>query len=500
MPEQRIRLWQLIVLLVGCAFLFFFQLGTRDLWSSHEARAGQNAQSMLDRQRWGLPELNDGKPDLQKPPLYYWIVALLGKMQGGQVNAWAVRLPAALAACLTVWWLLCLGRLRRQPGVGMLAAGMLATMMHFTWLARTGRIDMVLTFTISLGLGCFYLAMQTDKNSRRRMWLIPVYLSVGLSVLLKGPIGLLLPMIIAGVWLLSERELPATRGHSLWSRIVLRSGLWWGLLLIAQLILPWVLWVQNETQGEFLRVFVWHHNVERGLGGSETLAEYPFWYYGPRLVIDLLPWSLLFPPMFWWFLRNRWWREDSLARFGLLWFVSVVFVLSLAKFKRADYLLPAYPGAALFLGACLHRCWQQALRVRLWQTLWLSAVGLVCLGWFGFLTFYLPAVEPHRQQKSFAECIRSQVPLPEPVIFFRVEDHLLAFHVGHPIDTILEWENIDTWASRPITRYIVMTPDCAGQWEKHIHSGRLQVVAHNTDFSDGYHESPLVLLRTCPNE
>src|SRR6266498_5001398 len=63
-----------LFLLVLATFLFFYRLGERDLWSSHEARAAQNAQNMLDDGSWGLPRLHDRRPELQKPPLFYWLV------------------------------------------------------------------------------------------------------------------------------------------------------------------------------------------------------------------------------------------------------------------------------------------------------------------------------------------------------------------------------------------------------------------------------------------
>src|SRR5437660_656510 len=77
--------------------LFFHRLADRDLWSSHEARAAMNAQTILEDGTWGLPHLYDGKPELQKPPLYYWLVAGLGWLRGGVVDAWSVRLPATIA-------------------------------------------------------------------------------------------------------------------------------------------------------------------------------------------------------------------------------------------------------------------------------------------------------------------------------------------------------------------------------------------------------------------
>src|SRR5437764_4291049 len=110
-----------------CLLLFFHRLGDRDLSSSHEARAAQHAQMMLDTGDWLLPRLFDKRVELQKPPCYYWCVALLGWLRGG-VDAWCVRLPAALAALATVLLLAAQGGRR-----GLIAALLLATMVHFTW-------------------------------------------------------------------------------------------------------------------------------------------------------------------------------------------------------------------------------------------------------------------------------------------------------------------------------------------------------------------------------
>src|SRR5438045_8795249 len=93
----------LLVSLSACllVLLFFARLGHRELYSSHEARAAQNAQRMLDTGEWGLPVLFDGQSDLQKPPGFYWLVAAAGWLNGGEVNAWADRLPAAAAGLAT---------------------------------------------------------------------------------------------------------------------------------------------------------------------------------------------------------------------------------------------------------------------------------------------------------------------------------------------------------------------------------------------------------------
>src|SRR5262245_66592768 len=112
----------LLILAVSASLylLFIHGLGKRDLWNSHEARAAMNARSVLDGD-WLLPTLHDGTPELQKPPLYYWMVAGAAALTG-EVDAWTVRLPSAVSAvlCLAVviWFGHELGRTRE----GLLAA------------------------------------------------------------------------------------------------------------------------------------------------------------------------------------------------------------------------------------------------------------------------------------------------------------------------------------------------------------------------------------------
>ncbi len=57
---------------------------------------------ILDEGVWDMPRLYDGRPELQKPPLYYWLVAFVARMRHADVDAVAVRLPAAGAALLCV--------------------------------------------------------------------------------------------------------------------------------------------------------------------------------------------------------------------------------------------------------------------------------------------------------------------------------------------------------------------------------------------------------------
>src|SRR2546423_889034 len=79
--------------------------------------------------------------------------------------------------------------------------------------------------------------------------------------------------------------------------------------------------------------------------------------------------------------------------------------------------------------------------------------------------------QPYRH---IAQRLRAE--LNVPVIFFRVESHALAFHVGHPLGTVLEWENLDIWAHKPFPVYLVMPADCVDRWPEHLSNARLDEV------------------------
>src|SRR5262245_19836755 len=158
------------VLLIYAGFLFLVGLGDRDLLSSHEARAAQNGQMIISEGCWGLPRLFDRHIEMQKPPLYYWLVALFGHLSGGEVGAWAVRLPAALSALGCVLFVYYLGHKSGRARGGFLGALVLASCLHFTWLARVGRIDMPLTFTVTVSVGCIYLGSWGRFATGRSIW------------------------------------------------------------------------------------------------------------------------------------------------------------------------------------------------------------------------------------------------------------------------------------------------------------------------------------------
>jgi hypothetical protein len=322
------------------------------------------------------------------------------------------------------------------------------------------------------------------------------YLAISGGVLLKGPIGLVLTAVVMIVHIALECGPPAPRRWRAWGRSLGEWGVWWGLPLVAALTLPWFVWANTQTHGELFRVFIWHHNIERGYGGSSLRAN-PWWFYLPQFAGDFLPWSPIFPLAVWWAYRRGYWRSDAEARFGLTWFLSVLLVLSCARFKRGDYLLPAYPGAAVFLG-CVGQRWLQELaegKKRIAAISVATLAGIMVLLWLVRVEWQLPAVEPFRDYRSFAARVRRLAPSPEEVLFFRTESHPLAFRLGRPLAIVVEWGELNARLLRPGTHYIVTPPTYAEDCALYLRGVRLEPLLRNTDLSGGSHEHPLVLLR-----
>jgi hypothetical protein len=338
------------------------------------------------------------------------------------------------------------------------------------------------------------LVRLTQPGHRRRLALVAAWLAVAAGVLLKGPIGLVLPVAAVAGWLLFEGRWPAFWELRAWRLLLGEVGAVWGLALVVLVCLPVFLWAEHASEGQFFHEFFWRHNVERGLGGPH-MRSHPWYQYGPYLGLYLLPYSpLLLAAAF----CPRLYRHDRLARLGLPWLLAVLLVLSAARFKRADYLAPAYPGAALFLGCVLERVLSSVTRARAVLAGFCCLAGLMLAGWVVRIEHGLPAEEPYRDYRPFAALVRRHAPWPVEVVFFRTEAHALAFRVGRPLVVVVEWRLLEERLRRPGQHFVVLPPGIAAVASSRLPGLRLEELGRTTTLAGGRHERPLVLVRAQP--
>jgi len=316
-------------LLLVSGFLFLYHLGIPGLMDPDEGRYAEIAREMLLLKDWIIPHLNL-LPYLEKPPLVYWLTALSLALQGQ--TAWAARLPAALSALGGVFLAYGLGRALWGPRAGSLSALILATCGGYVALGRLLTLDMTLALFLNLGVGLGYLAM---RRERPRLWLW-VYLALALGVLTKGPVALVLAVVIWAIWAWSQ------------GRPLLRS--WFhpkGVALLVVVALPWF-GLAAIRYPDFLRFFVLEQHLAR-FATKSIHHQFPFYYYLPILLGFMLPWSWLLP---WALGRKRPWRDPD-RLFLLIWAGVVLLFFSLSRGKLAPYILPALLPLALLLGQSL---------------------------------------------------------------------------------------------------------------------------------------------------
>lgn len=489
---QRTILILSLLALLYC--LMFHNLGTRELWSSHEARAAQDAQSLLETGDWRLPHLFDGRAELQKPPLYYWLTAAIGWLQGG-INEVTVRLPAVLGSLLTGLALLLQLRRAGNARAGWLAMLAVWTMIHFTWMSRVGRIDMPLTAAVTWCLVSFWNGMTGGS----RGWYLLGYLCLLAGVMLKGPIaGVLVGVVWTVLW---GANFYVRRHHTEcddykpeWKSFWLSALV--GIPAVIVIVLAWSWWMNDFTKGKFVEEFVIKHNLQRGLGGDEQLDGHvhPWWFYLARFWLDTAPWGLLLPVAAWAVVRRK--LTSPLASLGVIWFGSILLIMSAMQYKRADYLLPAYPGLALLIGIYIDAVLRQLSLPRILQAYRLGLAAAVCiaLGWFSYVQWIMPMWEPQRAMRPFAHLVRSYLPAPGQVILFRIDSHQLAWELGKRVDRIWEWENLSWWATRPAPVFVVMPENYANEVKDQLQSGELIRLSSNTELNHGKHDVPLVLF------
>ena len=311
-------------------------LGLTDFYSKGEPREAVVAYTMVEHGNWILP-INNGGDIPYKPPFFHWCIALFSLLQG-HVSEFTSRLPSALAlVAMSVGGFVFFAK-RKNANMALLATLLSLTAFEVHRAGINCRVDMVNT---AFMVGALFLMFRWWERGKHTMpWLAILCMSG--ATLTKGPVGMLLPCAVMGVFMLTQRE-------SLWSAV-------WrlGLTALLSLVLPLCWYYAAYLQGgdEFLRL-VKEENIDRLLGKMAYEShENPFWYNFLTLITGWLPYTLLFVFSLFvlpWkrFSKSGFMqsvrRAEPMQVFVWLAFGFILFFYCIPKSKRSVYLLPCYP-------------------------------------------------------------------------------------------------------------------------------------------------------------
>lgn len=338
-------------------------LGPCDLWDQTQPKTVSYTTDIVANGHWILP-VERGAFPATKPPLYNWIAAPFVAALGYDSQI-AHKFPSIIALCACWLIMVRLGRSlgqaawgrddRRAAVLGWSAGVMVPANYALFKLGFLARPDMLLVLWITLGWVACTAVLARESERSQPAAVVTFWACVALAALTKGP-----PAVLLILYAVVAARVVTGR----WSAVH-RLRWWWGLPAAAAAPAAWAIiaWrIDPEHVYEQLwYAEVWGRVTGRGPEGSGdgpldillSIHEMPLYF-----VARFAPWSVLTIVAMVALLmrdagtgRTRWRAVAAPLNAWLLGAMVLVLmtvvVFSLSAGKRADYIAPCYPAAAL---------------------------------------------------------------------------------------------------------------------------------------------------------
>ncbi|WP_260856082.1 lipid IV(A) 4-amino-4-deoxy-L-arabinosyltransferase [Pseudomonas oryzihabitans] len=360
---------RLLMLLPLALLAYVLPLGWRGLWIPDESRYAQIAQELWRRGDWVVPHFL-GLPYFEKPIGGYWTQAIAQAWFGDSLLS--VRLVPLLASLATAALVARLTRLIWQDRPLALLAGVLyLSCVAVAGLATYVTLDAQFAFWMALALLALWQAQAAETRGAALVQWALLGLACGCGLLTKGFLALVLPVLLAVPFFSLQGRL---------GELLRRGPL--AVLVAVLVVAPWALLVAHRDP-DFWNFFFWHEHIQR-FAGQDAQHERPFWFYGPVLLLAILPWAGLLPRTL-----GRTWQERrhrGTAFLGIA-VVGQLLFFSLSRGKLPTYLLPTLAALVPLLARTLLEAQRRgatgALRLNGLCNLLLGLAGVAALLIYG---------------------------------------------------------------------------------------------------------------------
>jgi 4-amino-4-deoxy-L-arabinose transferase-like glycosyltransferase len=507
--------YTLILVVVGL-MLFFWRLGGHDLWPSDEPRFALQAREMQTSGDYVVPTIN-AKEKTQKPPFLFWSMIAFSWITG-DINEWSARLPSAVSAMLTLLLIYRLGVWLYDRRTGLLGALIFATSAQILVRARWAATDMLLNLFLLLAIVCLWGAA-TQRLAP--LWATLAWGSMGIGILIKGPVGIVIPFLVVlppllllRDWAGMKRLFPVT-----------------GIFLFLVVTLSWYVPLANRVGIDTVIARTFKESYTRNTDAWNFV--HPFWYYVWRFPVGFIPWIVFLP----WAIRDAFRDRENGDRWHaavllVSWFVTVFVFFSSASGKRGVYIIPLYAAVSLLIGALFVRATQDAAlrrQLRIPCALWavFTAVALIALplgvrgrypelvglavitggillaggaatlilawrgrsmvaaailmGSMGLLSLFttewvVPWVNSYQNIKGFAEKVRAQLSPDIPFATAKEKKEAWVFYTRRFAEEVETQEEILEYLSRPGPRHLLIGEHDLEKVRKKLPPGVVEVV------------------------
>jgi 4-amino-4-deoxy-L-arabinose transferase-like glycosyltransferase len=446
---------------------------------------------MRERRDYVIPYFNN-KYRFDKPPFIYWTQIASYRLFGE--NDFAARLPSAVAAALTAVLLFAWGRRLENERVGWWAAIIFSLCLQTFIHAKAAVADMWLVFFVT---GAHWAAYELIADSlgaassgtdlrNRKYWRLAFYVALGFAFLAKGPFGWI-PLLTAASTKFFLRGQPLNR------RFWFATGVLGALAIVS----VWGVPALVRTNGEFFRVGIGRHVVERSFNVIEGhganswnayLAALPFYFL--TAFVSFFPWSIKLPSL----VKHLWRKRDAIDKYLISGTAIVFIIMTLVKTKLPHYTLPAFPLLALLLArhlVALPGSPRFAARTAVG-----AAVASVCAALFLFplLVRTFPTIQLFKksQKDLLPEMEFANVDYAEPSVVWYFRSRAHGFFRG------LNPDQVHKFMTHPGPRFVIVPTEVAKTAYPQIPPAWRSYTAHGFTFVKGKPTDLTMILKPTP--
>lgn len=315
----------LIIVIAVAVFTVLFGIGGVPLLDPDEPVYAETAREMIQTGDFLSPRIF-GDYWYDKPPMYYWLVAISQLIFGD--NEFAARFPAGLMAIGTTVMIYVSTTYLFSERTGFWSSLVLTSCLQFFYMGKAAVTDTTLLFFMTGALLSFL---------HKRYWLM--YICMGLATVTKGPIGIVFPGTIIFLYLLVMGQL-----RQILSMHVIR-----GLLVYFLVAAPWYYAMYTVHGMEFIETFLGFHNVTR-FTTPEHASRVTFWYYFPVVILGMFPWTGILIQSIRASITDSRIDDMRLLSFMHVWWAFVFIFFTICQTKLVSYILPMFPALAVLIG------------------------------------------------------------------------------------------------------------------------------------------------------
>ncbi|HVA26789.1 MAG TPA: glycosyltransferase family 39 protein, partial [Candidatus Baltobacteraceae bacterium] len=230
----------------------------------------------------------------------------------------------------------------RQAGtrVGIFASVVLSSCLMQAIIGRLAIMDALLDLAVALTIFFWFRAIEAGRDR----YFVYGWIAAALGFLAKGPVALVIALLVIGVFALWNRRAESTRLPSVHAWV-------WGVLVMGAFVAPWLIAIAAHSGVGALVQLIGHYTIGRYTGVIENQAG-PVWYYLPVVILGFFPWIAFLPMALAYGIRALRSPETPvniarLWRLAFSWILVPLLFFSFARTKLPNYIALEFPAFAL---------------------------------------------------------------------------------------------------------------------------------------------------------